>query len=99
MNADGLSTTFSSTRGGVMTVEVGAVTGELELRTTPDPSSGYRVEVRYAGADEWYAVEGGAPLPTDLAHEACHAEVLRKLTTPGERRGFNEDPVSLKGGL
>lgn len=84
--------TIRSTRGGIMTVEAGAITGDLEVCTKP-AESGVEVTVRYAGANEWYTVEGS---PVD-DREDCHRRVIERLTTPGEKRGFNEDPVSLAG--
>ncbi len=47
-----------STVGGVMTEEVGAVTGDLEVVTRPLAAEYIEVTVRYAGAEEWYSVEG-----------------------------------------
>ena len=46
----GSHSTFTSTTGGVMTEEAGALTGELELLCRPETGD-LRVEVRYAGAD------------------------------------------------
>ncbi|SOD61985.1 hypothetical protein SAMN06297387_104155 [Streptomyces zhaozhouensis] len=66
---------FSSPAGGVMTREVGAITGELELHSTVDEDGALALRVRYAGADEWYAVEGG---PYRL-RDARDAEVLHEV--------------------
>src|SRR5919199_1915676 len=55
--------TFTSTIGGVMTEEVGPVTGELEVLTRAEERT-LEVLVRYAGAEEWYTVEGS---PISLA--------------------------------
>lgn len=84
--------TFQSTTGGVMTVEAGAISGELEVRTKP-AESGVEITIRYAGADEWYVVEGS---PID-DRERCHERVVERLTMPGRKEGFNEDPVSVSG--
>ncbi|WP_433237553.1 hypothetical protein ACQPYK_29130 [Streptosporangium sp. CA-135522] len=47
--------------GGVMTDEVGVITGELTVRT--EISGGQaRVRVQYTGAEEWYALTG-SPVP------------------------------------
>jgi len=46
--------------GGVMTDEVGVITGELELRSSCDEDGWVRVLVRYAGALDWYVVTGTA---------------------------------------
>ena len=68
--------------GGVMTDEVGVVTGELTLRTELDGGSAV-VKVQYKGADEWYAVTGGRVTlhdPHDL--EAVHALAVALLHRP-----------------
>ena len=92
-----LRSPFQSTTGGVATVEAGAVTGDLELSTRMTPE-GVRAGVRYAGADEWYAVEGSPATPANFperAHPGIHAHVLRLLTTPGRVESGNELPVGL----
>jgi hypothetical protein len=68
--------------GGVMTDEVGVVTGELTLRTLLDGATA-RISVQYKGADEWYAVTGGAVAlvdPGDLA--AVHQLAVGLLHRP-----------------
>ena len=87
--AEETRTTFESTTGGVMTVEAGAVTGELELATRP-ADDGLHVKVRYAGAEEWYTVEG-SPVPANP-----HEGVLERLKKPGPVIQGNEMPASLK---
>jgi hypothetical protein len=92
-----MTSAFQSTTGGVMTVEAGAVTGDLELCTTLI-SDGVSVKVRYAGAAEWYAVEG-SPAPFSAFprrdHPAVHRRILRLLTIPGPVESGNETPVDL----
>jgi len=69
-------------QGGVMTDEVGVVTGDLTLRTEVD---GYDVTVRvqYKDADEWYTVTGAkAPLHDPKDAEAIHAVVVGILNRP-----------------
>lgn len=92
------SSTFTSTTGGVMTDEAGAVTGELEVRTHPEAGL-LEVLVRYAGAEEWYTVTG-SPVPLsgeekDL--ERLHERVVAHLTAPGPVVDGNEGAVSLRG--
>jgi hypothetical protein len=66
--------------GGVMTEEVGVVTGELELRTTATGDA-VVLSVRYRDADEWYAVTGGkAPLADPVV--AVHAIAVGLLNRP-----------------
>ena len=64
--------------GGVMTDEVGVVTGTLELRTALAPGGDVGVHVRYAGALDWYRVTGtsGVSLDDAGAHGAVH-QLLR----------------------
>jgi hypothetical protein len=97
-----LRSTFTSTVGGVMTEEAGAITGDLELLTHPTSEAGdaqLEVLVRYAGAGEWYTVSG-SPLAKPAGeedHRASHEEALTRLTTPGPVQGGNELPVDLRG--
>ena len=98
-----LSSTFVSTTGGVMTDEVGTITGELELLTRPTPD-GRAVEatVRYAGAQDLYTLSGSpvraAAHPERAEHTAVHERILKTLTTPGAMSGGNEMPVDLSDG-
>ncbi|CAN5849802.1 hypothetical protein BH23ACT11_BH23ACT11_11370 [soil metagenome] len=91
--------TIASTTGGVMCRGIGAVTGELEVSTRRVPE-GLEVAVRYAGAGEWYLVEG-SPVPLDededRSSEDLRELVEKRLTTPGEVVDGNEQPVSLVG--
>ena len=56
---------------GVMTDEVGVITGELELQTraTPD-DSGIEAMVRYAGAQDLYTVSGSPVRAASLSERA-----------------------------
>ena len=83
-----LSSTFVSTTGGVMTDEVGAITGELELLTRPTPDgSAVEAIVRYAGAQDLSERQA--------EHHVAHERILEALTTPGTVSGGNEMPVDL----
>jgi hypothetical protein len=103
-----LRSTFVSTTGGVMTEEVGAITGELELQTraTPD-DNGIEAMVRYAGAQDLYTVSGSPVRAATLSlseragqaeHRAAHERILETLTTPGRIEGGNEKPEELLDG-
>lgn len=87
--------TFTSTTGGVMTEEAGAVTGELELLYRPGVA-GLDVLVRYAGSDEWYTVSGG-PVRVQGDPEDAPERVVRHLGTPGPVVDGNERAVTLEG--
>lgn len=78
-----LSSLFTAPPGGVMTDEVGVITGELELRTRTMPSRQVRVEVRYAGADEWYRLSAAEVVLHDPAdHQPMHHALLGVLHRP-----------------
>jgi len=69
--------------GGVMTDEVGVVTGDLTLRTDLAPDGTARLWVQYQEADEWYAVTGGRTTlrdPADLP--ALHELAVGLLHRP-----------------
>lgn len=71
-------------QGGVMTEEVGVVTGDLELRTTLSGDGLLTAKVRYAGAAEWYRVRGGScRLADERDHAAVHALLTGVLNRPG----------------
>jgi hypothetical protein len=88
-----LESSFTSTTGGVLTDEVGAITGDLELLTRPT-GSGIETQIRYAGARDRYTVTG-SPMPTTDTHHKAHEAILKQLTTPGKLEQGNELPVDL----
>ncbi|TDC73563.1 hypothetical protein E1193_25265 [Micromonospora sp. KC606] len=68
--------------GGVMTDEVGVITGELTLRTTYADGQAH-LSVQYRDADEWYAVTGGTARLADPAGlDAVHTIALGLLNRP-----------------
>lgn len=78
----GLVTDIVAGPGGVMTDEVGVVTGDLTLKTVVDGATA-RVTVQYKGADEWYAVTGGAvPLADPADAAAVHQLAVGLLNRP-----------------
>ncbi|MCA1716254.1 MAG: hypothetical protein LC781_05105 [Actinobacteria bacterium] len=84
----------------MMTAEVGAVTGDLEITTRPQ-AGGVEVALRYAGTDEWYTVEGSLIEPENAGglfeFRKLHERIVRRLTTPGKIIEGNEEPTSLRG--
>ena len=91
---------IASTTGGVMTKEVGAITGDLEIATRPTNTESIEVTVRYAGASEWYAVEGspiklGGSSGGSFELDELHERIVKHLTTPGSTVEGNEEPVYL----
>lgn len=58
---------------GVMTVEAGAITGDVVI-ATQDGADGVAVTVAYEGADETYTVEG-SPVKAGTSHD----EIVKQL--------------------
>jgi hypothetical protein len=68
--------------GGVMTDEVGVVTGELTLRTELSGDE-VRLRVQYKDAEEWYTVGGVKAKLADPADiDAVHAVAVGLLHRP-----------------
>lgn len=82
-----LTSDFTPGPGGVMTAEAGVITGELTLRTEVSEAGAVTLRVQYKGADEWYAVAGGAtqlPAPVDATMAgAVHQLALGILSRGG----------------
>jgi hypothetical protein len=76
------TTDITAGPGGVMTDEVGVVTGDITLRTVLADGQ-VSLQVQYKDADEWYAVTGArAPLAEPGALDAVHAVALALLHRP-----------------
>ena len=56
---DSRTTHITAGPGGVMTDEVGVITGDLTLRTELAADGQVTVRVQYRDAAEWYVVTGG----------------------------------------
>jgi hypothetical protein len=68
--------------GGVMTDEVGVVTGDLELRTALADGQ-VALRVRYKDTEDWYAVTGARTALADAAGlDAVHAIAVALLNRP-----------------
>ncbi len=77
------TTVFKAPRGGVMTREVGVISGELELLTAAEPDGTLVLRIRYAGAAEWYTVDGGPfRLHDPRDHEVLHEVLVSLLHRP-----------------
>ena len=77
-----MSTDITAGPGGVMTNEVGVITGDLTLRTEYAAGK-VTVHVQYKDADEWYVVTGGKAALKDPADaEAVHKIVVGLLNRP-----------------
>lgn len=80
---DSRTTDVTAGPGGVMTDEVGVVTGLLTIRTDVDDSLAATLHVQYKDAEEWYAVTGGTTLLRDAADiDAVHAIAVGLLHRP-----------------
>ncbi len=84
-----------------MTVEVGAVTGKSDVVVHLNKET-LEILVRYAGAEEWYTVEGSpvvlenaAGLSSSELYE-LHERVVRHLTMAGAIVNGNEEPTPLR---
>ena len=76
------TTDITAGPGGVMTDEVGVVTGELTLRSAFSRGK-VTLSVQYKDAEEWYAVTGGRSKladPSDL--DAVHGIAVALLNRP-----------------
>jgi hypothetical protein len=68
---------FVAKDGGVMTDEVGVVTGDLTLQTEVDDQGRVTQRVQYKDADEWYAISGAlATLADGQTIDALHASTV-----------------------
>jgi hypothetical protein len=77
------TTVFTAPRGGVMTREAGVITGELELATDAAADGTLSLRIRYAGAAEWYTVDGGPfRLHDPRDHEVVHDVLVALLHRP-----------------
>ena len=80
--AEALTADITAAPGGVMTDEVGVVTGDLTVRTEYADGR-VTIRVQYKDADEWYAVTGGtAPLADEADLEPVHTIVVGLLNRP-----------------
>jgi hypothetical protein len=80
---DSRRTDITAGPGGVMTDEVGVVTGELTVRTDLDDDLVVRVHVQYKDAEEWYAVTGARTRVKDAADlDAVHDVTVALLDRP-----------------
>lgn len=76
------SSTFTATHG-VMTAEVGVISGELELRTTCDDDGTLTLAITYVGSEEWYTLPGeDYRLYDPRDHEVIHRMLVTVLQRP-----------------
>lgn len=68
-----MQSTTSTAPQGIMTTEVGAITGEVVIDTQEIPN-GVEVTVAYEGAEDTYTVEGS---PAESGHS--HEEIVQML--------------------
>ena len=77
------TTDITAGPGGVMTDEVGIITGDVTVRTDVDPKGSLVVKVQYKDADEWYTVTGARTTLRDPKDaDAVHALVVALLNRP-----------------
>ena len=76
------TTDITAGPGGVMTDEVGVITGDLTVRSVAADGQ-VTVRVQYKDADEWYTVTGGkAALKDEADLDAVHTIVTGILNRP-----------------
>lgn len=79
---DQKSSIFTATHG-VMTEEVGVISGELELRTSCDGEGNVTLAITYVGAEEWYSLPGKEYRLHDVRdHEVIHRILVSVLERP-----------------
>ncbi|WP_273854270.1 hypothetical protein [Guptibacillus spartinae] len=73
------SSIFPATHG-VMTEEVGVISGELELVTSCDDDGNLTLRITYVGAEEWYTLPGKEyQLYDGRDHEVVHGLLVAVL--------------------
>jgi hypothetical protein len=83
MTADSRTTDIVPGPGGVMTIEVGVVTGPLTLRTELSDGGEVTLKVQYKDAAEWYTVQGGTAHLADRADlDPVHTVAVGLLNRP-----------------
>ncbi|MFF8955518.1 hypothetical protein [Streptomyces sp. NPDC014894] len=72
-----------SGRGGVLTEEVGPLTGDLSVHTTWADGEA-RIAVQYSGASDWFTLSG-SPIPcaTEEDSRALHQAVVEAVEQGG----------------
>lgn len=78
-----LTSTFNASPDGVLTIEAGVISGELELNSSRADDGALNLRIRYAGADEWYTLPGeGYLLHDERDLEAVHQILVNVLRRP-----------------
>ncbi|MBV1852693.1 hypothetical protein KUA19_21395 [Catellatospora sp. NEAU-YM18] len=76
-------TNVTAPPGGVMTDEVGTITGDLTLEPQVAADGRVTLRVQYQGAEEWYTVTGAStkvPNPADAeAVQAAEEQLLARF--------------------
>ncbi len=81
--SDSRTTDITAGPGGVMTDEVGVVTGRLTIRTEVSDALDVVLRVQYKDAEEWYVVTGGRTTLAAAADiDAVHAITVGLLDRP-----------------
>lgn len=88
--------TTTITTAGIDTVDVGVISGEVDITTTVSEQIA-TVVAAYSGAAEAYTVTGSG-LPTALTEAEAHDRVITALSAePGRDANGNVGSVSLTG--
>lgn len=77
--SDEMTTTRTARPGGIMTDEVGVITGEIEIKTITTDDGRAVAFARYAGADEWYTItDAAAQLRSAVELPDYHTQLVTK---------------------
>ncbi|MER6912607.1 hypothetical protein ABT354_13130 [Streptomyces sp. NPDC000594] len=72
-----------SGRGGVLTDEVGVLTGDLTVHTTWADGEA-RVAIQYSGASDWFTMAGSPlPCPSEEKSRTLHQAVVQAVRSGG----------------
>ncbi|MCF6469201.1 hypothetical protein FAF44_12470 [Nonomuraea sp. MG754425] len=89
MSAETYESSVVAGPGGVMTEEVGVITGEVTVRTVVTGDQ-ITVRVQYLDADEWYEIEGSPLGGSADPGPGLHEEIVQAV-----RRGMPDGLVGL----
>jgi hypothetical protein len=82
-SASSRTTDVTAPPGGVMTDDVGVITGRLTLRTDVNDAGDVTLHVQYKDADEWYTVRNARAHVRDTGDaDAIHAIAVGLLDRP-----------------
>jgi hypothetical protein len=80
--------------GGVLTEEVGVISGDLSVHTTWYDGQA-QIAIQFSGASDWYTMAGSpVPCPSEEASRTLHQSIVEAV-----RAGAGAAPVSVDQGM